>query len=143
MPAWVRCNCLSQDERIDLLPLVLCGPDVSRERRYLATSPQQLMATKDKNRQRKNLISVLGGSGVCRELEQKLKTLQRCTNSTPREFAFKRTNIPGQKLDNNSNYRKTLAIKKLPGVQETPDHSTKALQNFMSKMPDQRLPQSS
>ena len=49
-------------------------------------------------------IPIPGGSGVSRELDPKIQKIAENRNSIPREFASGRTNIPGQKLDNNLNF---------------------------------------
>ena len=61
---------------------ILSVPDVSRERRCLQTSPEQLMATKDKNDQKKSEFPSPGGSGVSRELGQILKHCKKLNLNT-------------------------------------------------------------
>ena len=77
------CNCSATSCSCASSCLVLChehclsGPDISRERRCLQTSPQQLVATDGKERQRIR-ISLPGGLGVYRKLEPKFK---HCKNA--------------------------------------------------------------
>ena len=75
----------------------LSVPDVSRERRCLQTSPEQLLATKDKKRQ-KIRISVPGRLGSFSGGGTKIQRLQKHRYSTSRKFAFGRTKIPGHEF---------------------------------------------
>ena len=77
--------------------IVLSVPNVSRERRCLQASPEQLMATKDTTKKTKYLNSVLGRPGEFLGSWNKIQTQQNCRISTPPEFSFGRTKIPEDK----------------------------------------------
>ena len=84
---------------------VLSVPDVSRERRCLQTSPEQLMATKDTKKTTKFLNFRLPED---REfLGRWDKTFKHCRNTEIPHLGslLGRTQVPRHKLDNNLNFR--------------------------------------